>query len=55
MNIAQIITHLGPYPLQKLFVTHDALGIKPVLTALVQQSPHLQVRINKTGKVYISS
>ncbi|KAG7175055.1 hypothetical protein Hamer_G015273 [Homarus americanus] len=42
-DLAQVITRLGPYPLQKLFVTDDKLGIKPVLTALVQQSPNLQV------------
>lgn len=42
-DLAQVITQLGPFPLQKLFVTDDTLGIKPVLTALVQQSPHLQV------------
>lgn len=43
LDLSQVINQLGPFPLQKLFVTHDALGIKPVLTALVQQSPHLQV------------
>ncbi|XP_045617543.2 uncharacterized protein [Procambarus clarkii] len=43
LDLAQVIAQLGPFPLQKLFVTDDKLGIKPVLTALVQQSPHLQV------------
>ncbi|XP_037800008.1 uncharacterized protein LOC119594958 [Penaeus monodon] len=42
-DLAQVITHLGPYPLQKLCVFHDALGLKPVLTSLIQQSPYLQV------------
>ncbi|XP_064122333.1 uncharacterized protein LOC135226578 isoform X1 [Macrobrachium nipponense] len=42
-DLSQVISQLGPFPVQKLFVTYDALGIKPVLTALVQQSPHLQV------------
>ncbi|KAK7071753.1 hypothetical protein SK128_000345 [Halocaridina rubra] len=48
LDLAQVISQLGPYPLQKLFVTHDALGIIPILRSLVQQSPHLQVlRVNQ--------
>ncbi|KAK3892872.1 hypothetical protein Pcinc_003273 [Petrolisthes cinctipes] len=42
-DLAQVISKLGPFPLQKLFVTHDSLGIQPVLIAIVQQSPNLQV------------
>ncbi|KAK4298766.1 hypothetical protein Pmani_028906 [Petrolisthes manimaculis] len=42
-DLAQVISKLGPFPLNKLFVTHDSLGIQPVLIAIVQQSPNLQV------------
>ncbi|KAG0721426.1 hypothetical protein GWK47_046499 [Chionoecetes opilio] len=43
VDLAQIITQLGPFPLLKLYVTHESLGLKPLLISLVQQSPHLQV------------
>lgn len=42
-DLAQILTQLGPFPLLKLYVTHESLGLKPLLISLVQQSPHLQV------------
>lgn len=47
-DLAQIVLELGPFPLQKLVVKHDAFGIKPVLTALVKNAPKLQIlRINQ--------
>ncbi|CAL4195395.1 unnamed protein product [Meganyctiphanes norvegica] len=47
-DLAQIVLELGPFPLQKLVVKHDAFGIKPLLTALVKNAPKLQIlKINQ--------